>query len=64
MAKRRTQKPNLHLLDRQDSLSPEKLAILFIRLTGKPTTPEEMKAAMDGAESRAAEYQKRFRPTK
>lgn len=58
MTSPRTEKPELYLLSRQDSLSPEKLAILFAKLTGKPATAEEAKAAMDGAESRAAEFQK------
>ena len=48
------QKPELYLLNRQDSLSPEKLATLFMRLTGKTVTAEEVKAAMAGSDARIA----------
>ena len=57
-------KPELFLLSGEETLNPEVLAKLFSQLTGKPTTAEAMKAAMDGAEARAADYKKNFRPAK
>ena len=47
-------KPELFLLSREETLSPEKLATLFLRLTGKTVTAEEVKASMAGAGARIA----------
>ena len=47
-------KPELFLLSREETLSPEVLAKLFTQLTGKPTTAEKMAESMAGAAARNA----------
>lgn len=49
----KTPKPELFLLQGKQVFDAEKLARLFTRLTGKPTTAQEAQQSLDGAEARA-----------